>query len=117
MPYISAEEVKVIREKLKKALPDFKLSVVTHHNSTVLVTITEGPLDFGDTYIQVNHFHIERDWSERPKCGAVLLFIKELIEGEKPVSGHQDSDYGFVPNYYTSIHIGKWNKPYKRTEK
>lgn len=113
MPYISKDEVKQIRIKLKSALPKFKLSVRTKHNSEILVSIVSGPIDFGETYIQVNHFYINRDWNDLPECMNVLNTINNIIQDQKPIDGHNDSDYGFIPNYYTSIHVGAWNKPYE----
>jgi hypothetical protein len=27
--------------------------------------------------------------------------------------GHDDSDYGHIPDYYTWVHIGQWDKAYE----
>lgn len=117
MPYISKEDVATIRTELKKAFPEFKLSVVNRHHSEVNVTILEGPIDFGDGYIQVNHYHIDREWASKPECMKVLEQIISIIEKNKKTETLVvDSDYGNVPNYYTHINIGAWNKPYQVRE-
>jgi hypothetical protein len=112
MPYITTEEVKKIRTLLKTELKEFKISVTQRHHSTIVITLVEGPLDFGITYEQVNPYYLEKNWAQKPECLKVLLQIKNNVEREKPIEGHDDSDYGFVPNYYMDINIGTHEKPY-----
>lgn len=114
MPYISSEEVKAIRQKIN-AIKGFKFSVTKRHHSGVLIQIKSGPIDFGTTDSQVNHYYIERDYKDNIKAAALLLFIKEIVETTKPVTSREDSDYGSIPNYYLSIHIGSFEKPYEIT--
>ena len=110
MPYISAEQVKEKREQLKKAFPDWKLSVVTRHNSEICVYIMESPVNFGVEYEQVNQYYIKEHYQgEQAKA---LQKIADIIsKGVRELV--YDSDYGSVPTFYYSISIGKWDKPFK----
>lgn len=110
MPYISTDQVKKIRDYLKKELPDYKLSVTREHATGVNVAIMEGPIDFGTPHGSVNHFYIERDWEGEAR--RVLQVIADATESNNRTLYH-DSDYGNVPQFYVCIEIGKWDKPYK----
>jgi hypothetical protein len=41
--------------------------------------------------------------------------MQELIRivGGKQENESYDGDYGWIPNYYYTIQIGKWNRPYE----
>lgn len=114
MPYIAADTVKIIRTKLKKELPNVKLSVTGQHYSTLVVCVMESDIDFGvGEYAQLNEFYIEKNFQDRPAAQELLLKIMALIEAsheQKEVT--YDYDYGSVPNYYISLNVGKWDKPY-----
>ena len=43
MAYISTEDVKHIRNELKKILPQYKFSVVRDHHSSVSINLMKGP--------------------------------------------------------------------------
>jgi len=141
MPYIYTEEVRAIRKALKDKLPDWKLSVSKSSNhSSVTVAIMAGPIDFTDymlfppkyghwptdqevedqkatlrlkPYLQINHYYLDTNWEG--EALELLNTIKATILETKPVRTIvEDADYGSIPNYYYHIHLGKWNKPYKR---
>lgn len=110
MPFITSESVKEKREALKKALPNFKLSVTKRHHSTIDVAIMEGPLELASDRVNINHFYIEEcglssEWIE------VLLTIKKIINSGNRIIC-EDGDYGSIPSFYIGIEIGKWDKPY-----
>ena len=109
MPYISKDQVKQKRQALKAALPNHKLSVTTEHYSGIKVAIMEGPTDLGTEYSQLNHFH--PDQYSQPIQDLLDTIMPILNEGKG--EGFEDSDYGHVPDYYTWVHIGKWDKPYQ----
>jgi len=115
MPYITSEKVKEIRTKIKKELPEFKFSITRQHHSSIRIVILSGPIDFGDEYIQVNHYCYENSFSEYPKAVEVFKKILSILEEKEPEREIvYDADYGSVPNYYKSIHVGKWDKKYKQ---
>lgn len=126
MAYISAEEVKQIREKIKKEFKNFKFSITREHSMTVNVDILEGNIDFYESlvdkdyykkdklYIQVNEYHIDRDFEGIAK--EMLLKIQKIITGIKSCYDRNFGDMGAdYPdyNYFYNISIGRWDRPYK----
>ena len=68
MAYISQEDKKELAPAIKKVLKDFgmKGSISIRHHMSLVVTVTEGILDFteyfrkgDDGHIQVNTYHID----------------------------------------------------------
>ena len=120
MPYITKEQVKAKRKALKAALPQYKLSITTEHYSGIKVAIMEGPNHFGTEYSQLNPYIDYRatvwnrsteQYDSSPEIQDVLDVIMPILnEGKGP--SHEDGDYGSIPDYYTWVHIGKWDKPY-----
>lgn len=111
MPYISTESVKEIRNELKSTFPKFKFSVRRDNYSSVIVTVLSGSIDFGGTDIGVNHYWIEDHWGHNPKALEFLTKLNSILGREQRELVY-DGDYGSVPNYYYSISIGRWDKPY-----
>jgi hypothetical protein len=63
MGYISTQEVKAIREEIKKVLTakdGFKLSISRRHYSVVVVKLIKSPLEINYTRDQVNHYYLDR---------------------------------------------------------
>ena len=122
MPYITKDQVKAKRAALKAALPAYKLSVTTEHFSGIKVAIMAGPTDFGTEYQQLNPYINYREerynnstdtWDPgNPHIQDVLDIVMPILNEGKG-EGFEDSDYGHVPDYYTWVHIGKWDKPYQ----
>ena len=121
MPYITKDQVKAKRAALKAALPAYKLSVTTEHYSGIKVAIMAGPTDFGTEYQQLNpyiNYREERynsstgEWESNPHIQDVLDIVMPILNEGKG-EGFEDSDYGHIPDYYTWVHIGKWDKPYQ----
>ena len=121
MPYITKDQVKAKRAALKAALPAYKLSVTTEHYSGIKVAIMAGPTDFGTEYTQLNPYIDYREerynsntgeWDSNPHIQEVLDIVMPILNEGKG-EGFEDSDYGHVPDYYTWVHIGKWDKPYQ----
>ena len=124
MPYITKDQVKAKRAALKAALPAYKLSVTTEHYSGIKVAIMAGPTDFGTEYTQLNpyiNYREERynsntgEYDSNPPIQDVLDIVMPILN-EGMGEGFEDSDYGHVPDYYTWVHIGKWDKPYQQTK-
>jgi len=124
MPYITKDQVKAKRAALKAALPAYKLSVTNKRFSGIEVAIMAGPADFGTGYEQLNPYidyreprlsetNQEFEWNERK---AYILEQVMPILNEGMGEGFEDSDYGHVPDYYTWVNIGKWDKAYQCTK-
>lgn len=116
MPYIRTEEVAKKRAAVKAAFPDFKFSIRTRHNSTICVSILEAPFnmlaDTDNRKEDVNHYYIADHYEKNPKAKEVLLKIYSIInEGNRTIT--HDAEYGYIPQFYTDINIGEWDKPFK----
>ena len=114
MPYISKEEVAQKRKELKRALPEFKLSVVNRGHSQISVSIIEGPIEMlepGKSYESVNHYYIKDHYKDQPAVRKVLQTIYDIISRDQSELVY-DGDYGSVPTFYVSISIGRWDRPY-----
>ena len=80
-----------------------------------------GPTDFGTEYSQLNPHHDYRgetwnryteEYDSNPPIQDVLDVIMPILNEGKGAS-HEDGDYGMIPDYYTWVHIGKWDKAYE----
>ena len=116
MAYISAEEVKEIRNRIKAAFPLYKWSITGEHGSTVRVALMESDLSFSQNVIQVNHYYVKEHYEDNPKARDVFLKVLDLIYGVKEhvdrSAGNPYADYCDC-NYYVNLHVGKWDKPHK----
>lgn len=132
MAYISANDVKAIREELKQAFPKWKFGVRKGSGSlSVDVTILRGTCSFaegfkdsfkGRKYCQVNQYWIDSNWSDEDDKQA-LLKINEIMHnapgraGGKVFFDESDAmtDY-FHTAFYTHLSIGQWDKDYECVE-
>jgi len=117
MPYVSKEDIAKKRKALKKALPGFKISVTNRHHTGIMVVFKEGPIrmlskDATDGYEHVNHFYYREHYADDPKVVKVLDKVMSII-GSDQKEQFYDYDYGSVPNFYISLNIGSWDKPYQ----
>ena len=138
MAFISAEDVKHIRNELKKELPQYKFSVVRDHHSSVTISLMKGPafkdFEYFDRYAhetktgtlneghhQINQFHLENFYG---KENAKILDKIHVIAKTAPAKNggkvwYNDSDAMidyFDIAYYIHINVGKWNKQYEIVE-
>lgn len=113
MPYISTEEVKEIRSKIKQEFKDFKFSIVRDNFSCVAISILSSSYDFGVDYKQVNEFWIDENYKDKPEQARFLKRLIEICkETKEQVIVNANSDYGDWPNYYISLSIGRWDRAY-----
>ena len=136
MAYISTDDVKHIRNELKKELPQYKFSVVRDHHSSVSISLMKGPAfndyEYFDRYNntittanlgdgehhQINQFHLEDFYG---KENADILSKIDTISRTAPAKNggkvwYNDSDIMtdyFDIAYYVHISVGKWNKSYE----
>ena len=119
MAYISTEEVKVIREELKKNFPSrlgWKLSIVRRDYLSLSISIIQAPFelrnDQNNDYEQVNKYWIER--RENTQSIPVLKKIFEIANKKNYDRSDVQSDY-FDVGYYLNISIGHFGKPFTPT--
>jgi hypothetical protein len=140
MAYINAEEVKAIRNALKKKFPEHKFSVTKDSGGlAVNVAIMEGPAfkaedeewsQYQDKYVAVDlntgHHQINHVWCKDhyPNNGEFFEEIVKIIKTAPYEAGVGDLwfdesdamiDY-FHTAYYFHIEVGKWDKPFKVKE-
>jgi aconitase B len=114
MAYISAEEVKEIRNNLKAAFPakdGYKFSVTRQHGTEVSVSIMEAPIESKDSYVQVNHYYIDNHYEDQPEWKEFLNKVSEIVHEKHWDKSDLQSDY-FHCAFYVSINIGKWDRPF-----
>jgi len=127
MAWITKDEVKEIRDNLKKAFPKMKFSVRKNgHSSTVHVSIMESPFDFTYTFkgyndemytksehYEINTYHLEN--SNYPHLATLKKISAIALKNHWDKSDMQ-TDY-FNCAFYFTLEVGQWNKPYKQTAK
>jgi hypothetical protein len=109
MPYITKDQITSKRNQLKKALPQYKLSVTNSNYSGINVSIVAGPNDLGHEYNQLNEYN--PGWYNE-EVQSLLSIIMPILNEDKGEATH-DGDYGSIPGFYTWVQIGKWDKPYE----
>lgn len=118
MAYVSQDLKKQLTPGIKAVLKKYNVkgTVAVRHNSTLVVNLKEGAIDFnadfkGDAYhYQVNTYHIDRGWQ-----GVANTFLNELVGAMKGNKWYDRSDAMvdyFDTAYYLDINIGNWNKGY-----
>jgi hypothetical protein len=109
MPYISSEEVRAIRDKIKQAFPDFKFSVTKRHHSSIDVRIKSGPIDFGESKgYSIPDFRVKEEFPENEDAQILFNDIYQIIKGEKEQRTIVvDGDYGAVPNFYMDVSVDR----------
>ena len=114
MAYISKDEVKNVRELLKKEFPKFKFSVSGGNSLTLNVSIMSGPEDFSTVLgewksTDVNQYHLYQYGKKFEK-----LFTKmfKVMKSQNWFDKSDSMTDYFHTAYYMSLSIGKWNKPY-----
>lgn len=108
MAYITTQEVKEIRNELKKSFPNLKLSVTREHHSVLNVSIMEGNIDFGSQYQQLNHLYLRE---HKNKHNMILRMITMICNTKNFDHSDPQTDY-FNVGYYFHLQIGKWDKGY-----
>ena len=120
MAYISTEEVKVIREELKKNFPSrlgWKLSIVRRDYLSLSISIIKAPFelrnDQNNSYEPVNQYWIES--RENTQSIPPLKKIFEIANKNNYNRSDVQSDY-FDVGYYLNISIGHFGKPFTPSE-
>ena len=136
---MSQEKKATIAPKIKSICAKYgiKATLSVHHHSSLCLNIKSGSIDFignyldklktnprvnyfdtfesiennllKDSYLDVNVFHFKDHFTGKAK-----QFLTEVYEAMNIGNfDHSDiqTDY-FCVGWYTSIHIGRWNRPY-----
>ena len=114
MAYMNQQKKAVIAAKVKPLLKKYGLkgSLSVQNHTAISLNIKSGPIDFGDSRIQVNTYWLDDHYKDRPKALKVLKELKEaLMAADYYDRSDAMTDY-FDTAYYYYINVGKWNKPY-----
>lgn len=124
MAYITADEVKAIRNELKVAFPKWKFGVRKASGGLAVdVTIIRGTCSFeGKAHAQVNQYWIDTHWQDEDDKAA-LKKINEIMHNAPGRAGGRKfydnsdamTDY-FDTAFYTHLSIGSWDKAYECVE-
>lgn len=115
MPFISQEEKKAKAPAIKSLLKkhNIKGSLSIQNNSTLTLTVQEGPYSFGVNpeygHREIMFAHNGSDMSEIEK--EFVRDALEIMNGGNHDNSDAMTDY-FDVGYYVRIQFGKWNKPY-----
>ncbi len=117
MPFISPDNVKAKRTAINNAFPrkdGWKVSVTRPSSMEVRVAFLKGPLALtadAKGYQDVNTTHIDKVACS-PEAAAVFHQTYQIInEGNGPA--YESADYGTIPKFYTSIHVGAYDNAYE----
>lgn len=130
MAYMSQEHKKQIAANLKTVMPKgWKYSLAVRHHSTLVLTISECPLDLISEYVahakerkpdsywtgKETSLTVNPYWLEDQFIGERLDQIKAIFnvmnEGNFDKSDIQ-TDY-FHVGWYSEICFGRWNRPFR----
>ena len=104
------ERVSEIRQTLKSEFKGYKFSVTISNYNGVDIYILNAPYEMtSKKYEQVNCYHINSFYDGKVKED--LLKINEIAS--EGVTYRETGDYGYQPNFYVNISIGKWDKEFK----
>jgi len=126
MAFITAKEVKSIRNALKKEFgKTIKFSVTKHHCSAVNIKVMESSiLDFNENpeYDYHTNRHVSPYMSSHEKIKEVFERVEKIAKMAPGQEGGREwfdksdimTDY-FHTAYYIFTSVGKWDKPFKFT--
>jgi hypothetical protein len=135
MAYMNQERKAKVVEKVNPILAKYgmKGSLSVRNHSTIVLTITSGPLDFiGDMNTErdtlLGYTPIDKDalrksyaidinpyWYHEHYTGTSHTFLSEIFPAMKAADWYDNSDAQidyFDTAYYVDVNVGKWNKPY-----
>ena len=116
MAYYNQEQKREVAPKIKALLKKYNMkgSLSVSDNSTVVLNLKEGVIDFGQNAfggkISINVYWIDEHYN-----GIAREFLNEvyaiLMQGN-----HNNSDIMtdyFDIGWYVEINVGRWDRPYK----
>lgn len=114
MAYMNQERKAKLAPAIKAICKKYgvKATISVSNHMTLNLNISQGPIDFGSNYQQVNTF-----WYDKHYTGKALEFFSEVIPAMN-VGNHDRSDLMtdyFDVGWYVHVNVGAWNKPYQLT--
>ena len=115
MAYISTEQVKSIRDQIKKAYPNYKWSISRRHSSTVVIILQESDLPI-ETHVQVNQYWLKETEKLTTKGKLIFQHVMEICNSVERCYDRNAEDVGADygdSTYFIDLDIGQWDKPHK----
>jgi hypothetical protein len=118
-----AKVVAAVKPLLKKYRLKGTFSVRNH--STIVLTITEGVIDFIGNYNETispngraatTSLDVNPYWYQDHFTGVAKKALAEIMPAMKSADWYDRSDAQvdyFDTAYYVDVNVGKWNKPYR----
>lgn len=139
MAYMNQTKKADIAAKVKPILAKYgmKGSLSVRNHSTIVLTLTSGPIDFIGDLNQTRQFgyvtaEVDKDkmreryeidinpyWYHEHYTGQSLAFLSEIFPALKGADWYDRSDIQtdyFDTAYYVDVNVGKWNTPYILTK-
>ena len=123
MAYMNSEKKAQLAPAIKAVLKKYNMkgSLRVRNHSTLILTVTEGPIDFVRECDESAHrngeIRVNPYWINSHFRGESLSFLTE-VRSAMSVGNHNRSDIQsdyFDVGWYVEIGIGAWDKPYKLT--
>lgn len=131
MAYMNQEKKAKIAPNVKSVLKKYgvKGTLSVCNRVTLVMTVTQGPIDFIANFNEVNadkivnkvcgkavdSLNVNPYWYHEHFSGKALSFLKELLPAMN-AGNHDNSDVQtdyFDVGWYVDVNIGRWNKPYR----
>lgn len=139
----TSDMTKIMRQTLKQQYPDCKFSVTKQHVGAICISLMSAPFnvfetpdvnkasghdlrygeeDFMNSWKRtiergsfgVNHYYITESKFLTEKAKEVMTFCKKLADSFNFDDSDVMTDY-FNTNFYLTLEIGKWSKPFIKT--
>ena len=115
MAYMSQERKGELSPQIKSICKrhGVKATLAVRHHSTLVLNISSGVIDFGDTSQQINTYHYKSHLEDYKEA---VSFLDELLPAMN-VGNHDNSNIQFDHfdvGWYVNVNIGRWDKPYKK---
>lgn len=115
MAYIDSEQVKKIRKEIKTAFPNYVFSITREHYTGVRISILSGTEKLTEKetgYEDINVYYVESKLQTEPERAGIFSKILK-IANQFQRGGYETGDYGHQPDYYVTLNVGEWDKPYQ----
>ena len=130
---MNQEKKAKLAPQIKDVLKRYRMkgSIGVSNNSTLVVTIKSGNIDFFGNYNKMtrkangndadvrtaeDYMDINPYWYDTHFDGIARDFLDELFDAMKGTIWYDNSDIQsdyFNTAYYVDVNIGRWNKPYE----
>lgn len=124
MAYMSQENKAKLAVEIRKVVPaDWKYTLSVKHHSTLVLTISQAPIDLigqnivsqsrgGDrpAYVAINEYYIEREYA--PKLADIFKKIKAAMMIGNHDNSEPQTDF-FDVGWYIDIKVGAFERPFK----